>query len=38
MLENPDFLELIINKSTSEILEFYNKLKEEKRITLDILP
>lgn len=38
VLENTDFLELIVNKSIPEILQFYNKLKEEKRVTIDILP
>ena len=38
ILENQDFVEFIVNRSLSDILQLAAKLKEEKRLTLDILP
>lgn len=38
ILENPDFVELIVNRSVHEIVELSHKLKEQKKLTIDILP
>ena len=38
ILENKDFVEFVVNRPLSDILQLAAKLKEEKRMTLDILP
>lgn len=38
ILESSDFVELIVNRSPHEIVQLSNRLKEEKRLTIDILP
>ena len=38
ILENMDFVELIVNRPLVDILQLCTRLKEEKRLTLEILP
>ena len=38
LVSNPDILELVINKSRQNIVEFHSRLIEEKRLSMEILP
>jgi hypothetical protein len=38
LVSNPDILELIINKSKQEMIDFHNKLIDEKRLSMELLP
>lgn len=38
LVSNPDILELIINKSKQEIVDFHARLVEEKRLSMEMLP
>lgn len=38
LVSNSDVLELIINKSRQEIVDFHGRLLEEKRLSMEMLP